>query len=212
MDAAYGSALLLSDRHRKRLRGLENANSISMDFHKEFWQCISCAALLLRDAGQLRHLEIHADYLNPESDEEAGVPNLVNKSLATTRRFDALKLWFSLQVLGREKFGEMVDRTIELAAHAALLIKRDPALELIVEPEYGCVVFRYRVSGSEDGDRLNSALRQRLLERGIAVIGHTRVHGRQCLKLTCMNPTTSADEIEDLLQVIVEQGNQLETA
>ena len=210
VDAAYGSALLLSDRHRKRLRGLERANSISMDFHKEFWQCISCAALLLRDAGQLRYLEIHADYLNPESDEEAGVPNLVNKSFSTTRRFDALKLWFSFQVLGREKFGEMVDRTIELAAHAALLIKRNPALELIVEPEYGCVVFRYRISGSEDGDRLNSALRQRLLERGVAVIGHTRVHGRQCLKLTCMNPTTSEDEIDALLQLIVEQGGQLE--
>src|SRR5580700_10311509 len=215
VDAAYGSALLLSERYREKLRGLESADSISMDFHKEFWQCISCAALLVRDAGQLRHLRIHADYLNPESDEEAGVPNLVGKSLSTTRRFDALKLWFSFQALGRDKFGRMVDRTIELAAHAALLIKRNPALELIVEPEYGCVVFRYRISGSEDGDRLNgdrlnSALRQRLLERGVAVIGHTRVHGRQCLKLTCMNPTTSEDEIDALLQLIVEQGGQLE--
>jgi L-2,4-diaminobutyrate decarboxylase len=49
-----------------------------------------------------------------------------------------------------------------------------------------------------------------LLERGVAVIGRTRVHGRQCLKLTCMNPTTSEDEIDALLQLIVEQGGQLE--
>ncbi|MGA8492198.1 MAG: aspartate aminotransferase family protein [Terriglobales bacterium] len=211
VDAAYGSALLLSDRHRERLRGLERADSIGMDFHKEFWQCISCAALLVRDAGQLRHLEIHADYLNPESDEEAGVPNLVNKSLATTRRFDALKLWFSFQVLGREKFGKMVDRTIELAAHAASFIRRSPALELVHKPEYGCVVFRYRSGFEVDDDRLNATLRQRLLERGVAVVGHTRVRGRQCLKLTCMNPTTSEEEIEALLQLIVEQGRQLET-
>jgi L-2,4-diaminobutyrate decarboxylase len=212
VDAAYGSALLLSDRHREKLRGLENADSISMDFHKEFWQCISCAALLVRDARQLRHLEIHADYLNPETDEEAGIPNLVSKSLSTTRRFDALKLWFSFRLLGRDKFGRMVDRTIELAAHAAAFIQRDPALELLVEPEYGCVVFRYRPSGPEiDGDRLNGALRQRLFERGAAVVGHTCVHGRQCLKLTCMNPTTSEEEIELLLQLIVEQGRRLET-
>jgi L-2,4-diaminobutyrate decarboxylase len=211
VDAAYGSALLLSDRHHGRLRGLENADSISMDFHKEFWQCISCAALLVRDAGHFRHLSIHADYLNPETDNEAGVPNLVNKSLSTTRRFDALKLWFSFQMLGREKFGEMVDRTIELAKHAAAFIERDPALELLIEPEYGCVVFRYRAAGSEvDRDRLNVALRQRLLERGSAVVGHTRVRGRQCLKLTCMNPTTSEEEIEALLRLIVEQGREID--
>ncbi len=213
VDAAYGSALLLSDLHRGQLRGLERADSIGMDFHKEFWQCISCAALLVRDAGQLRTLRIHADYLNPATDEEAGVPNLVSKSLSTTRRFDALKLWFSFQVLGREKLGQMVDRTIELAAHAARLIHSHPALELLLEPEYGCVVFRYRPSGSKvDGDGLNVALRQRLLERGVAVIGHTRVHDRQCLKLTCMNPTTSEAEIEALLRLIVEQGTRLETA
>lgn len=213
VDAAYGSALLLSDRYREKLRGLESADSISMDFHKEFWQCISCAALLVRDAGQLRHLRIHADYLNPESDEEAGIPNLVGKSLSTTRRFDALKLWFSFQVLGREKFGKMVDRTIELAAHAARFIRSNPPLELLNEPEYGCVVFRYRPSGPQvDGDRLNSVLRQRLLERGLAVIGHTRVDGRQYLKLTCMNPATSEQEIEDLLLSIIGEGKRLDAA
>jgi len=213
VDAAYGSAVLLSDRHREKLRGLEGADSISMDFHKEFWQCISCAALLVRDAGQLRHLRIHADYLNPETDEEAGIPNLVNKSLSTTRRFDALKLWFSFQLLGREKFGKMVDRTIELAAHAARLIQSSPPLELLVEPEYGCVVFRYRPSGSKiDGDRLNSALRQGLFDCGLAVIGHTRVRGQQWLKLTCMNPATSEEEIDALLRLIVEHGRRLEAA
>ena len=213
VDAAYGSALLLSDRYREKLRGLENADSISMDFHKEFWQCISCAALLVRDAGQLRHLRIHADYLNPEADEEEGIPNLVGKSLSTTRRFDALKLWFSFQVLGREKFGKMVDRTIELAAHAARFIRRNPPLELLNEPEYGCVVFRYRPSGPEiDGDRLNGVLRQRLLERGLAIIGHTRVGGRQYLKLTCMNPATSEQEIEALLRSIAEEGKRLDAA
>lgn len=211
VDAAYGSALLLSHQHRDQLRGIENADSISMDFHKEFWQCISCAALLVRDARVLQHLKIHADYLNPEAHEESGIPNLVSKSLATTRRFDALKLWLSFHVLGRERFGRMVDRTVELAAHAARLIEGNPALELLHQPQYGCVVFRYRPL-EVDGDRLNGALRQRLLERGTAVIGHTRVRDRQCLKLTCMNPTTSEEEIEALLRLVVEHGQQLETA
>ena len=212
VDAAYGSALLLSQRHRALLHGLDQADSISMDFHKNFWQAISCGAFLLRDAAQFRHLEVHADYLNPESHDDFGIPNLVNKSLATTRRFDALKLWLSFQVLGREKIGQMVDRTIELAAHAAALIRNHPALELLHEPQCGCVVFRYRPARPDsDGDALNALLRQRLFERGIAVVGRTRVRGRQCLKFTCMNPTVSEKEIEELLRQIVEQGRALET-
>jgi L-2,4-diaminobutyrate decarboxylase len=211
VDAAYGSALLLSQRHRDLLRGLDQADSISMDFHKNFWQAISCGAFLLRDAAQFRHLEVHADYLNPESHDDFGIQNLVNKSLATTRRFDALKLWLSFQVLGRGKFGQMVDRTIELAAHAAALIRNHSALELLHEPQYGCVVFRYRPARPDsDGDALNALLRQKLFERGIAVIGRTRVRGRQCLKFTCVNPTVSEKEIEELLRQIVEQGRALE--
>ncbi len=211
VDAAYGSALLLSERHRKLLRGLELADSISMDFHKNFWQAISCGGFLVRDAAQFRHLAVHADYLNPESDEESGIPNLVNKSVATTRRFDALKLWLSLQVLGGKKFAQMVERTIELAAHAARSIQVNPALQLLHQPQYGCVVFRYRPSRPEaDSDQLNALLRQKLFERGMAVIGHTRVRGRQCLKFTCMNPTASEADLDRLLQQIVEQGRELE--
>jgi len=211
VDAAYGSALLLSQRHRDLLRGLDQADSIGMDFHKNFWQAISCGAFLLRDSVHFRHLEVHADYLNPETHDDVGIPNLVNKSLATTRRFDALKLWLSFQALGREKFGQMVNRTIELAAHAAALIRNNAALELLHQPQYGCVVFRYRPARPDsDSDTLNAVLRQRLFERGVAVIGHTRIRGQQCLKFTCMNPTVSEKQIEDLLRQIVEQGRALE--
>ncbi len=212
VDAAYGSALLLSERHRNLLRGIEQADSISMDFHKNFWQAITCGAFLVRDAEHFRHLEVHADYLNPETDEEFGIPNLVNKSLATTRRFDALKLWLSFQAVGRDKFGRMIDRTIELAGHAARSIAANPALELLHQPRYGCVVFRYRPACPDaDINQLNASLRRKLLERGVAVIGHTRVRGQQCLKFTCMNPTISETDLDILLQQIVEQGRSLET-
>lgn len=211
VDAAYGSALLLSEHHRSLLHGIDQADSISMDFHKNFWQAISCGAFLLRDGSQFRLLEVHADYLNPETHDEFGIPNLVNKSLATTRRSDALKLWLSFQVLGREKFGRMVDRTIELSAHAAQTIRANPALELLHQPQYGCVVFRYRPSRpGADSDQLNASLRQNLFERGVAVVGHTRVRGRQCLKFTCMNPATSERDIDGLIDTIVEQGCALE--
>lgn len=211
VDAAYGSALLFSARRRDLLKGIELADSISMDFHKLFWQPISCAAFLLHDSRQFQYMKMNADYLNPEIHEEMGIPNLVTRSVATTRRFDALKLWVSLQTLGRKKLGQMIDATIELASHAANFIRTRPELELIHEPVLGCVVFRYRPPHSAvDSNSFNSRLRQHLLAKGLAVIGHTIVRGRQCLKLTCMNPTVSKEQIDDLLRLIVKQGKQME--
>lgn len=213
VDAAYGSALLLSARHRKLLRGIELADSITVDFHKKFWQPISCAAFLLRDPTYFRHLEVHADYLNPETDEAAGIPNLVNRSVATTRRFDALKLWFSFQLLGREKLAAMVNRTIHLAAHATKQIRINPSLELLHEPRLSSVVFRYLPSNSAiDADAINIRLRQNLFDHGLAVIGHTRVRERQCLKFTCMNPCTTEADLDALLDLIAGKGKELEQA
>lgn len=211
VDAAYGSALLFSQRHREQLRGIQLAHSISMDFHKLFWQPISCAVFLVRDAAEFRYLRLHADYLNPESHEELGIPNLVNRSVATTRRFDALKLWVSLQALGRKKLGEMIDATIELAAYAANWIRNERRLELMHEPTMGCVVFRYRpAKAGVEANPCNADLRQGLFERGLAVIGHTMVRGQQCLKLTCMNPCTTKEQMKELLGIVVQQGQELE--
>ena len=213
VDAAYGSALLFSNRHRELLNGIELADSISMDFHKLFWQPISCAAFLLRDTAQFQYLKMNVDYLNPEFHEAMGIPNLVVRSVATTRRFDALKLWVSLQALGRKKLGQMIDATIELASHAGEFIRNHEQLELIHEPALSCVVFRYRPANTAiNPNSFNAQLRQRLFEKGIAVIGHTVVRGRQCLKLTCMNPTVSKKQIEELLLLVVREAREMEQA
>jgi L-2,4-diaminobutyrate decarboxylase len=89
VDAAYGCGLLVS-RRRRLLDGLERADSVTVDYHKAFFQPVSSSAVLVRDRAALRHVTHHAEYLNPRT--ARGVPNQVDKSLQTTRRFDALKL------------------------------------------------------------------------------------------------------------------------
>jgi len=212
VDAAYGGALLFSMRHRGKLRGIEAADSLTIDFHKLFWQPIPCSAFLLRDTKYFNAIELHADYLNPESHEAEGIPNLVTRSLLTSRRFDALKLWISFQSLGREKLAAMIDQTIRLAEHAAQIIRNTPQLELICEPQLSTVVFRYRPSRSDvNSDAINTKLRQRLFEKGQAVIGHTRVRGQQCLKFTCMNPSATESLIEDLIGKVTTAGTEIES-
>jgi L-2,4-diaminobutyrate decarboxylase len=212
VDAAYGGALLFSTSHHDKLAGIELADSLSVDFHKLFWQPIPCSAFLLRDSSNFRFIRMHADYLNPETHEEEGVPNLVTNSVLTSRRFDALKLWISLQSLGRNKLGAMIDRTIALASHAAEVVRRIPNLELVAEPQLSTMVFRYvPSSGQGNADMLNATIRKQLFDGGAAVLGHTRVKGVQCLKLTCMNPSLEEFQLELLLSEIAKTGQQLES-
>ena len=213
VDAAYGGALFFSADHRARLAGIEYADSLSIDFHKLLWQPIPCSVFLVREARHFESIKMHADYLNPELDEDEGVPNLVTTSLLTSRRFDALKLWISFQSLGRTQLAAMIDRTIALAAYSAEIVRTTPSLELICEPQLSTVVFRYMPQQPGlDADHINATIRRRLFESGSAVIGHTRVRGQQCLKFTCMNPATSEEQMKKLIEAVVEQGKELEHA
>ena len=213
VDAAYGGALLFSTHHRDKLKGIEAADSVGIDFHKLFWQPIPCSAFLLRDARHFDSMKFHADYLNPELHESESIPNLVTTSLLTSRRFDALKLWISFQTLGRAKLSAMIDRAADLAAHAARTISITPELELLCEPQLSTVVFRYLPSKpASDSDRTNASIRQRLFDRGLAVIGHTRVNNRQALKFTCMNPTVTENQMDELIRMIVNAGAEIESA
>ncbi|MBO8164003.1 MAG: aspartate aminotransferase family protein [Brevibacillus sp.] len=212
VDAAYGGALALSDRHASLLKGWEQADSIAVDFHKMFYQPISCGSFLLKDKRHFRYIRLMADYLNPQQDEEDGVPNLVTKSLQTTRRFDALKLYVSLQHLGRRSFGDMIDRTIMTAMETARFIRQDAALELMGEPILNAVVFRYVPTRNPDwSDEINSQIRARLLAEGTAVLARTKVDGRTCLKMTLLNPRTTPAHTGQILLKAKEIGEALET-
>jgi L-2,4-diaminobutyrate decarboxylase len=70
------------------------------------------------------------------------------------------------------------------------------------------VIFRYVAGKESDADRINAEIRQNLFDRGTAVIGHTRVRGKQCLKFTCMNPTASETDMETLIELIRGQGKK----
>ncbi|WP_079674937.1 pyridoxal phosphate-dependent decarboxylase family protein, partial [Mycobacteroides abscessus] len=77
VDACAGGCLIFSTQHRQLLRGIEQADSVAIDFHKLLFQAISCSALLVRDRESFEVLAAHADYLNPASDAEHDVLNLV---------------------------------------------------------------------------------------------------------------------------------------
>jgi L-2,4-diaminobutyrate decarboxylase len=203
VDAAWGGALLLSQKYRDRLEGLERADSVTLDFHKHFFQTISCGAFLLRDTAHFDLMRTHADYLNPIEDDRDGFPNLVAKSLQTTRRFDALKLWMSLRSIGTTRYAELIDQAIDLANAVAKRIEESSSFELVSRSQLSSVLFRvHRPLCGADWDALHSHLAQILLDRGIANLGVTRSAGRIALKMTLLNSRTILADIDILLATI----------
>ena len=204
VDAAYAGALAFSDRLRPLLAGIGAADSLTVDFHKLFWQPISASALFVRERASWELLRLHAEYLNPPESEARGMLDLVTKSIQTSRRFDALKLFVTLRTLGRRRFAALVENTVDLAVAVAQRIAADAFFELIAPAVVNSVVFRCAGPGwtEPEADRINARVRDDLLFEGLAVIGRTRVAGRVCLKFTLLNPGVEVGYIERLLAEI----------
>ncbi|RYU48746.1 hypothetical protein ERW49_01950 [Aliivibrio finisterrensis] len=198
VDAAYGGALILS-QDKRRLTGIEHADSLSVDFHKLFYQTVSCGAILIKDKSNFGYLRHHADYLNREDDE---LPNLVDKSIATTRRFDALKVFMTMQNVGAEQLGQMYDHLLIQAKQVATLIQNNDRFELLAEPSLSTVLFRSKSTTVKELDDLNKTVRLEALTRGIAVLGETIVNHNVALKLTILNPCLNMSDFESLLKQI----------
>ena len=201
VDAAYGCGLLVSRTRRHLLDGVERARSVTVDFHKAFFQPVSSSALVVRHAADLRLVAHHHDYLNPAGEDE---PNQVDVSLQTTRRFDALKLWATLRALGPDRLGEMVDATIDLTAAVHDVVDADPDLRLLSPTDLSTVLFRYQPAGLDDArvDALVGRVRRVLFDSGRALVARTTLDGRPCLKLTLLNPATTVDDVRGVLDLV----------
>ncbi|WP_081434836.1 pyridoxal phosphate-dependent decarboxylase family protein [Pseudarthrobacter chlorophenolicus] len=213
IDAAYGGGLMVSGRYRHLLDGSGLADSVTVDFHKTFFQPVSSSALLVREAAMLRHITYYADYLNPESAALADIPNQVDKSIQTTRRFDALKLWLTLRIMGADAIGALFDEAIDLAARVGSVLEADDDFELAAAPQLSTLVFRYRPvldSGArlsdEDADALNPAIRAAIFASGKAVVAGTKVGGRHYLKFTLLNAEATLGDITDIITLLRSTG------
>ncbi|MGI5526189.1 pyridoxal phosphate-dependent decarboxylase family protein [Streptomyces syringium] len=211
VDAAYGCGLLVSPTRRHLLDGIERADSVTVDYHKSFFQPVSSSAVLVRDRAVLRHATYYADYLNPARMAEQRIPNQVDKSIQTTRRFDALKLWLTLRIMGADAVGALFDEVIDRAAEAWELLTDDPRFEVVTKSQLSTVVFRYlppEGPARDLADGANLFAREALAASGEAVVAGTKVDGRHYLKFTLLNPETSLDDIAHVLDLLAEHAGR----
>jgi L-2,4-diaminobutyrate decarboxylase len=202
VDAAMGCALILSDRLRGRLAGIEHADSVTADLHKLWWQPIGAGALLVAEATEFDGMRLRDAYLNRAADGDEHL-NLVTRSLDTSRRFDALKIVVGLRSVGRRQLAGAVEHLVALAEHAAAEVGRRPRLELVAEPSTVTTLFRWIGPFDEATlDRINTEIQRRLFATGRAILGRTHIGPRVTLKFTFVNPLATPEDVDALLDLV----------
>src|SRR5437899_10157399 len=154
VDGAYGALAAMATGDK--FRGLELADSISLDPHKWLYQPLDCGCLLYRDPQRARDAFAHSgDYARSLSQDPVEGFAFFEESLELSRRFRALKIWLSLRYHGIAAFRESIRKDLAQAQRLAESIRREPELELLAPVALSAVCFRHRGASQLPGEDLD---------------------------------------------------------
>lgn len=196
IDGAYGLAALASPKSRELFKGVELADSFIVDPHKWLFAPFDACALIYREPELARETHTqHAGYLKILDNDEW---NPSDYAIQLTRRVRGLPFWFSLAVHGTDKYAESIDKTMLLAKESARLIKDNPNLELIMEPELSIVAFKKIGWREEDYQRWSD----KLLNDQLAFVTPSDHDNETILRFAIVNPWTNITDIKIILATL----------
>lgn len=218
VDAAWGGATLFSRKHIKLLEGIEMADSITIDAHKQMYLPIGCGIVLFRDPSYATAIKYSADYILREGSNDLG-----HFSLEGSRPGVSLLIYSSMKLLGRSGYEMLVDQSIDKAKKFASIINKSDDFELCSEPEVCILTYRYVDPAIrtrlQDGNqhetiqvnrllsRLNVEIQKRQLERGISFVSRTKLsmakyfgENISVLRVVLANPLTTTGMLREILE------------
>jgi glutamate decarboxylase len=217
VDAAWGGPTLMSEKYGPLLRGIELADSVTIDGHKQFYMPMTCGMVYFKDPHRMDHIAYHARYVNRPGSVDLGI-----KSLSGSREANSLILDSTLKIMGSKGFALLIDHGIETAKEFAREIKKRPLFELISPPELNILTYRIcplniqkqiMTASQKERNELNETLNyinqniQRCQrEAGHSFVSRTTLHlkrlfNRDIVVFRCvlMNPMTDKKILNDIL-------------
>jgi Glutamate decarboxylase and related PLP-dependent proteins len=213
VDGAFGAIPKILPEFEPQLKALEQADSLSFDYHKWLHVNYEVACVLVRDA--IAHREAFAtavSYLTVHERGLAGGPEiLTNYGMELSRGFKALKVWMSLKEHGIEKYAAMVRQNIRQAQYLAKLVRNEKELELLADVSLNIVCFRYNPGNrtEEELNELNKELLMRLQEQGVAAPSYTVLHNKYAIRAAITNHRSKREDFEEFVKGVVEIGRSL---
>lgn len=197
VDGAYGLAALCAPSVRAKFDGVELADSLIVDPHKWLFAPFDACALIYRNPGIAKKAHTqHASYLETLENDNEWNPS--DYAIHLTRRARGLPFWFSLAANGSDEYTKAMEQTLNVARHAAELIRNHPKLELLMEPTLSIVAFT-RIGWSKDE---YAAWSDRLLKDQIGFVVPSAHKGQTILRFAIVNPWTTESDIEEILRTL----------
>ncbi len=197
VDGAYGLAALCAPSVRPLFNGVERADSLIVDPHKWLFAPFDACALIYRDPtiAKRAHTQ-HASYLDTLEDPNEWNPS--DYAIHLTRRPRGLPFWFSLAANGTREYAEAMQQTLDVAQHAADLVRNHADLELIHEPQLSIVAFKRKGWAAADYERWSD----KLLADQIGFVVPSAHKGEPILRFAIVNPWTTEKDIADILATL----------
>ena len=197
IDAAYGGFFQLTERGRRRLTGIEQADSITLDAHKSLFMPYGVGCLLVRDrAALVAAHEGRGAYMQDVQDLDA-VPNFFAMGPELTRPFRGLPVWLALHLHGVAAFRTELDRMLDLAGRAQSELGSIAGIEMVTEPDLSVVAFQ-----ATAGDDASRRLFQHINTSQRVHISSTTIGGRFILRLAFLNHRTTDETLDDVLDLV----------
>jgi len=213
VDGAYGGFAVLAPGARDAFRGIERADSLTLDPHKWLFQPYETGCLLVRDTRMLEDaFRILPEYLQ---DTELGKEhvNFADRGIQLTRGFRALKVWMSIQILGLKAFRDGIQAGIDHAREAETFIEESVDLEMTGPASLGIVCFRFRPPEvevtSEALESMNLRIQEEIVDSGLAMMSSTRLRGTFSLRLSILNYRSTWEDVRETLEAVQTIGRRL---
>lgn len=207
-DAAYGGGMLLSHAWPMRDRGLELADSITIDPHKWFYAPLDAGAILVKDDRRLTaSFGMKPSYLTDELDRANERYQYYVHSFEQSRRFRGLKVWMSFKRYGANQIGDWIDNNVRQAKYLYSMVAKNPEFEAASEPPMSAICIRYRGADLDEAQskELHAEVARRIEESGKFWISTTELKGKTWFRINPVNFRTRTEHMDQLLGLLQQE-------
>ncbi|MCH2489240.1 MAG: aminotransferase class V-fold PLP-dependent enzyme [Flavobacteriales bacterium] len=205
IDGAYGAAAVLSEKGKKALKGIEKADSLTVDPHKWFFQPYEIGCLLVRNHKWLKSTFTEKpEYLRDVEGNPSEI-NFFDHGIELTRRFRALKFYMSIKTFGLKEFRKAISYNIEIAEATESYLRKSPNWEVTSPATLAVINFRYNPIGNQLSEKKLDALNQYISKKMVAsnesMLVTTVLNKQVVLRMCLINPRTTFQDIKETLEM-----------
>ena len=208
-DGSFGGSIILSEKHRHLMKGIEQTDSFAWNPHKLMNIPLICSALLVKKRGTLQHniTDINTDYIFHDID---AIEDLGKKSIQCGRKVDAVKLWFAWKYFGLEGYQKRIDNLIDMATYAEKIINEQSKLELLSERQSFAVCFRYVPDKENNLNKFNLELRESLRKSGKSIVNYGYIGKTLAIRLITANGELQKSDIDLFFSNVLSEAKKLD--